>query len=478
MTVGRRELRSLCPPYKNRLTFGDRSPMSTRSLLPLVALFATPLALHAETPAFSLSDARTNKSVSLQDFAKNKAVAVVFLGTACPVSNAFLPTLADMHKEYAAKGIAFVGINSIGIDTTQEVGDHAKKGEIPFPVLKDIGAKVADVFGAKRTPEVFLLAADRAVVYRGRIDDQFAIDVSRMQPTKTELKDAIVAVLAGKPIAVAAAEASGCLITRPTKPKDDAKITYSKDIARILQKNCQECHRPGQIGPMPLLTYDDAAGWADMIREVVASKRMPPWYADPRVGHFRNDRSLPAADRETLLKWIDEGCAKGDDKDMPPPLKFSSDWRIGKPDVIFTMDKPYEVTSDMPRFGIPYQYFVIETNFKEDMWIEAAEARPGSPAVIHHIIAFIVPPRNTKDPFPPGPPLLPPIISESKKATILCGTAPGDMPLMLPPGFARRIPAGAKIVLQMHYTPNGKEYSDRSSIGLRFAKNTTDRQVL
>src|SRR5262249_33636425 len=374
-----------------------------------VALFATPLALHAETPVFSLPDARTNKTVALQDFAKNKAVAVVFLGTACLVSNAFLPTLADMHKEYAAKGIAFVGINSIGVDTTQEVGDHAKQNEVPFPVLKDVGAKVADVFGAKRTPEVFLLGADRKVIYRGRIDDQFAIDVSRMQPTKTELKDAIEAVLAGKPAAVAATETSGCLITRPTRPKGDAKITYAKDVARILQKNCQECHRPGQIGPMPLLTYDDAAGWSDMIGEVVASKRMPPWYADPRVGHFRNDRSLPAADRETLLKWIDEGCAKGDDKDLPPQLKFSSEWRIGQPGGVFTMEKPFRVEAEMPRFGIDYKYFIIETILKKDMGVEAAEARPGAPQVVPHITAFIVPPRSAKAPAPPGPPLLPPI---------------------------------------------------------------------
>src|SRR5207253_2839340 len=109
---------------------------------------------------FSLPDARTNKTVSLQDFAKNKAVAVVFLGTACPVNNAYLPTLADLHKEYAAKGVAFVGINSVGIDTTQAVADHAKANEIPFPVLKDVGAKVADLFGAKRTPEVFLLGPE------------------------------------------------------------------------------------------------------------------------------------------------------------------------------------------------------------------------------------------------------------------------------------------------------------------------------
>ena len=185
---------------------------------------------------------------------------------------------------------------------------HAKRNEIR-PVLKDVGQGRGWVQG--EGTEVFLFGADRVIVYRGRIDDQFGIDVSRMQPTKTELKDAIEAVLAGKPVAVAATETSGCLITRPTKPKENAAITYAKDVAKILQKNCQECHRPGQIGPMPLLTYDDAAGWAEMIREVVADKRMPPWYADHRVGKFRNDRFCRPPTRHCSsdrrgLRWGDE----------------------------------------------------------------------------------------------------------------------------------------------------------------------------
>ncbi|MFL5338798.1 MAG: redoxin domain-containing protein [Gemmataceae bacterium] len=430
---------------------------------------------------FSLPDVRTCRPVALADFKDRPAVVVIFLGTACPINNAYLPRLAELHKQYAAKGVQFLAVNSLKTDKPDEVAAHAKKHDVPFPVLKDSSQHVAELFDARRTPEAFVLDGKRVVRYRGRIDDQFAVDVNRKEPTKSELKDALDAMLAGKPVAVAETEVAGCLITRGRKLAAKGTVTFAGDVAKILQKNCQECHRPGQIGPMPLLTYEDAEGWSAMIREVVADRRMPPWYADPKIGHFSNDRSLPERDRETLLAWIDQGCVRGDSHDLPPAAQFPSEWRIGKPDVVFTMPRPFDVPAEMPRFGISYKYFVIETNFAEDMWVERAEARAGSPEVVHHVIAFVVPPKGSDEAQPPGPPLLPPVpgvAAEASRATVLCGTAPGDMPLILRPGFARKIPAGARIVLQMHYTPNGKAQSDASSIALVFAKKPPEYRVL
>jgi hypothetical protein len=232
---------------------------------------------------------------------------------------------------------------------------------------------------------------------------------------------------------------------------------------------------------MPLLSYKDVSGWAGMIREVVSDRRMPPWFADSKIGHFLNDRTLPKEDYDTLLAWIDQGCPPGNESDAPPVKEFADGWRIGKPDVVFKMKESFQVPGEMPRFGVPYQYFVVETNFKEDMWIERAEARPGAPEVVHHIIAFVLPPANSKEPLPPGPPVLPPVMllaPETKFATVLCGTAPGDMPTILSPGYARKIPAGSKIVFQMHYTPNGKAQKDQSSIGLIFAKKPPVKRVM
>src|SRR5262249_29486185 len=292
--------------------------------------------------SFTLKDI-AGKDRSLQEFKDSKAIVVVFVGTQCPVNNAFMPRLAELHKTYAAKGVQFLAVNANKQDTAAKVAEHAKKYAIPFPVLKDEGNVVADRFGARRTPEAFVLDRQRQVCYQGRIDDQFGIGFNRPQPTRRDLAVALDEVLAGKAVSQPLTAAPGCLIARVAKAKAEGAITYSKQVSRILQKNCQECHRPRQIGPMSPLTYDDASAWSGTIREVVAEKRMPPWHADPKHGKFANDRSLSKADRETLLAWIDQGCAKGDDKDLPPPAKFPEGWSIGQPDVVFTMPEAFTV---------------------------------------------------------------------------------------------------------------------------------------
>jgi hypothetical protein len=165
-----------------------------------------------------------------------------------------------------------------------------------------------------------------------------------------------------------------------------------------------------------------------------------------------------------LLSWVDQGCPKGDEKDLPPRRTFSSDWRIGKPDAVVSMTETYQVPAESPKSGIPYQYFTMETNFDEDKWVERAEARAGSPEVVHHIVVFIVPPGAKFNQRDPG-------------MRVLCGTAPGDMPFIAPPGAAKKLPKGAKLVFQMHYTPNGKAQPDQSSVGLVFAKKPVEYQV-
>src|SRR5262249_1154513 len=156
-------------------------------------------------------------------------------------------------------------------------------------------------------------------------------------------------------------------------------------VAPLLQKHCQECHRPGQVGPMPLLTYDDALAWSEMIREVVEERRMPPWHADPAHGSVSNDRRPSEACRNTILAWARKECPAGDPKDAPPARAFPKGWTIGEPDAVFTMQKEAKVPA-RARDGVKYQYYVVPTNFKEDRWILAAEARPGNRAVVHHII--------------------------------------------------------------------------------------------
>src|SRR5262249_28706970 len=148
------------------------------------------------------------------------------------------------------------------------------------------------------------------VIYRGRIDDQFGVGFKRKEPTSRDLARVLDELLAGKAITTPATEVSGCLIARARQPKGTGTVTYAKDISRLLQDRWQECHRPGEVGPMPLLSYEDALAWSGMIKEVVEEGRMPPWHADPKHGQFANDRSLTKAERAMLLKWIEEGCAK------------------------------------------------------------------------------------------------------------------------------------------------------------------------
>jgi thiol-disulfide isomerase/thioredoxin len=437
-------------------------------LVGVLALVAGPIVQSADerkTVDFRLTDPRTKATVSLADFKDKKAVVVVFLGTECPINNAFVPVLIQLHKEYEPKGIAFVAINANHLDTAERVAAHARKSDIPFPVLKDLGNKVADRFGAKRTPEAFVLDGSGKVLYQGRIDDQFGVGFARPgKPTRRDLACALDEVLAGKPVSTPTTAVEGCYISRAPKPKQEGSVTYTKHVSRILQNNCQECHRPGQIGPMALSTYDDAASWAESIREVVSERRMPPWFADPAHGKFSNDRRLSKEDRETLLSWIDQGTPKGDVKDLPPAKKWPEGWTIGKPDLIISMPKPFKVPAETPKYGVPYQFISIPTDFKEDRWIVRAEAKPGSPEVVHHQIVFIAPPGELFQPDAPG--------------SVLVGTAPGEMPLILGEGEAKKIPAGARLIFQMHYTPNGKEQNDVSSVGVIFAKEPPKKRIL
>jgi peroxiredoxin len=414
-------------------------------------------------PAFTLKDT-ADQAVSLADFKDKKAMVVVFVGTRCPINNLYMTRLKELAREFAKEPVQFLAINS-NWQEAAEVSKHAAKHALGFPVLRDEGNRAADLFGASRTPEAFVLDQKRVIRYQGRIDDQYGINIQRPRPRRRDLAEAVREVLSGEKVSRPLTPVAGCFIARRNQKPADGPVTFTRDVAPILQKHCQECHRPGQIGPMPLLTYDDASAWSETIREVLAEQRMPPWFADPRYGKFSNDRSLSAKDRATLLAWLDQGMPRGNPKDLPAPRRFPKDWKIGKPDAIITMPKEFEVPAEAPKYGVPYKYFMVDTNFDEDRWVERAEAKAGAPEVVHHMIVFILPPGER---FIPGSP----------KTPTLCGTAPGDMPFILPPGMAKHLPKGSRLIFQMHYTPNGTAQKDRSSIGLVFARKKPNKRVV
>ncbi len=238
--------------------------------------------------------------------------------------------------------------------------------------------------------------------------------------------------------------------------------TFNKDIAPILAKNCMNCHRAGEIAPMSLMTYKEVRPWAKAIREKVAGRQMPPWHADPKYGEWSNDRRMLQKEIETIVAWVDGGAPEGNPKDLPPAPKFATGWQIGEPDVIFQMPEEFTVPAEG---AVPYIYLTVPSNFKEDRYIAAMEARAGDLSVVHHIVIYV---RDPKD-------------KQSKRQDIGTGLlgalSPGMTPFIAQPGTAKLIKAGSNIVFQMHYTPNGKVTKDRSMVGLKFAKGPVDKVI-
>lgn len=438
-------------------------------LVAVLALLASSAAWAAE-PAigrtiadFKLGDVR-GKQHALADWKEQNLLVVAFVGTECPLVKQYATRLVEIAAQYQDRGVGVVAIASNQQDSLEELAHFERTYKISFPLLKDPGNAVADLFAAERTPEVFVLDAERKVRYHGRIDDQFTYGRQRNAPDKHYLTDALDELLAGKEVSIATTESIGCHIGRVLKPQANSTVTYSNQIARIFNKRCVECHRPGEIGPFSLTSYEEAVGWAEMIDEVVQEERMPPWSANPAHGKFLNDARLPDAEKKLIREWVAAGAPEGDRAQLPEPPQFAAGWRIGQPDqVVYMSDKAYQVPA---RGEVKYQYFVVDPGFKEDKWIQAAECRPGNRAVVHHIIVGVIPP-DRRDASTAG-----------LESDWLTATAPGARPLQLPVGMAKFIPAGGKLVFQMHYTPNGTAQEDRSCVGLVFADpKTVKREV-
>jgi len=300
-------------------------------------------------------------------------------------------------------------------------------------------------------------------------------------------------IVAGLSMGAVGVESQG-----PSSAPSAAAITFSKDVAPILYKSCVSCHRPGEVAPMSLITYKDVRPWASAIRRRVVSREMPPWTADPQYGHFRRDPRLSDDEVRTLARWVDGGAREGDARDMPALPAFEEGWQIGRPDAIFEMP----VAFDIPAEGeIPYQYFEVPTNFKQDMWVQAAEARYGDPAHVHHIIVSIVPPADRvrkarsilqitpitqpgeviarRAPRGGGRGLIEQDAAAERRAgaTPLVNKALGEEPPRFAEGTGRLVPAGSSILFQMHYQANGTAAQDRSRVGLIFSKTPPTHEV-
>lgn len=404
---------------------------------------------------FSLKDYRGAER-SLSDFKDSKVVVLAFLGTECPLAKLYGTRLGELDRKYRERGVTILGINANRQDSITEIAAHARIHKVDFPVLKDLGNRIADQVAAQRTPEVFVLDQSRTVRYHGRIDDQYGVGYIRDGIEKNYLQDAIDDLLAGRDVKTSSTEVVGCFIGRVKEPQSDSPVTYSNQIARILQKHCVECHRAGEIAPFALTKYDEVVGWGDTMLEVIADRRMPPWHANPEFGHFRNARSLSDEEKVALSQWVAAGCPEGDPAERPERAEYVSGWQLPRePDLVVEMrDEPYAVPAEG---AVKYQYFRVDPKLTEDKWVLAVEAQPGNRAVVHHILVFVRPPKNQRNGL------------GNTVGEFFAAYVPGYRTPRYPRGMAKFVPAGSELVFQLHYTPIGSPQEDLSRLGIVFA---------
>jgi hypothetical protein len=254
--------------------------------------------------------------------------------------------------------------------------------------------------------------------------------------------------------------------------------TFYKDVAPIVQKHCQSCHRPGQIGPMSLVTYDDVRKRASLVEQMVQHRKMPPWFADPPYGPFANDPSLTESEIETIGEWVQAGAPAGNPADAPPAKKWVEGWSIQRPDSVIRMP---EVVHIPPTGDVDYTYEIVPLGFKEDRWIQMSEILPSSHDHVHHAVVYIRPPDSK---WLRDAPLNHAFTSHEQHdahwtdSDLLLVYAPGSSPDQWPEGMAKFVPAGSDLVFQMHYTTNGHAAVDQTSVGLVFAKQAPERRVI
>jgi len=437
-------------------------------LFSAVALLAAASPLAAAEPApvgtrvvdFTRTDVAAGVPWTLSEAGRDrKATVVVFLAASCPVSNAVVPKVVGLAKRLKGD-VSVVGVYAHPADTAEDAAKHAAANKLPFPVLHGADGSLAKRFQVDRVPTVFVLDGGLNVRYMGRVDDQDAPGVHKPNPTTRELGNAVDAVIDGRAVTVPYAAPAGCKLLAEPAAAVATAVTYHNEVARILQAKCQGCHRPGEAAPFALTGFKDAKAWAGMMREVVADDVMPPWHADAKPGHFTNDRRLSAADKATLLAWIDAGCPEGDPKQSPPDKAYTQGWRLPRaPDLVVKMNKAIDVPAQfmMGAIGMPYHYVKGDAEFAEDTWVTGLEVRPDFREAIHHIIVFVV---------PPGKHLKELVKDDGFSRHLLAAYVPGDEANVLSPGLGKLIPKGAMLLFEVHYTPNGKAGRDQSCIGL------------
>lgn len=409
-----------------------------------------------------------------------KALVFVFLDESCPIVQQYAAKLVGLSHEYAGHGVIFIGVYSDPKANIRSVANHAMLHQIPFHTFVDVRQALAKTYQVKRKATALLVNSHRrdsrgrlATIYRGAIDDQFAAGAKRPEASRFYLKDALDDFLAGRPAKLTETPVAGCKLSFHSD--NLTAVTFYKDVLPILQSRCQACHRVGESAPMPLISYDDTAAYADMIAEVVTDRRMPPWPAESTLP-LLDDHRLTTEQIDVLVAWASQGAPKGHEKNAPPPVRWpdAKAWKIGKPDLVLKT-KPYRV----PRTGtVQYVYRVIPTFFDEDRFVQASEVRTSRPGVVHHIQVLEGKPDSSitevSGPVELGPTQQIALHGFSlEDSKLVAGYTPGnnDSAIIYPAQKGLRIKKGAVLYVETHYTTNGTETTEDTEIGFVFRRS-------
>ena len=435
----------------------------------------------------------------------SKALALVFLGTDCPVANRYVPQFEQWKIDLQKGGATLVGVYSERGLKDGDMEKHARDFAISFPIQRDADGEIAKVLGVSRLATVVILDDIGLLRYRGRFDDGLSKE-GIAQAKSHDARAAMSAVLLSQKVATTETEVSACTLSGnvgevsvPVGSKIipmGQKVTYYPDIAPILKRHCTECHASGGVAPFALQNYTQARRRAADIVEEVTEQRMPPWHAAPGKHPFLNERRLTEAEKTIIAKWLQGGALEGDPADATPASDPEpNEWSIGNPDEILTFERPEAIPPTAPPTGLPYRYVKLGKPFNRARWVRAAQVIPGDRSVVHHAIIHIVEPGQNPPMSGSGNKEL--SIKEKLMLRIMSAEEQGDLiakdlhtePSMLvvyvpgddrfdyPANLGRKIPAGSQLIAEMHYTPGGKATNDGTRIGLVYHNNDPEREV-
>lgn len=371
------------------------------------------------------------------------AFVLIFTANGCADVEARLADLKELDSTYKDQGVVFWMVNSSLADTREAILEEADRLGIEWPILQDIAQNVARVYGTRSSPEVVCVDRETfSIFYQGAIDDR--MDAAGGTARRKYLAEALASFLDGREVILRRTKAPGCEVELSV----NEPISYSEEIAPLLQANCVSCHSPGNIAPWSMTNYAIVKMYAEAIKYQVMSRNMPPWHADPLYGNFRNDFSLPAEEQAKLIAWVEQGARRDGTSDPlenvpPPPPKWPVE--LGEPDLVIR--PPLQQVSAT---GVePYRYIFVDTGLTSNVWLKAALVRPSNPKVVHHYLVWEG--RTTM-----------------QMATGLAGYVPGGPALAFPEGTGVELPGGSSVTFNLHYTPYGEAAEDQPELALWF----------